>query len=89
MQDELKIAEITLKHGNKYPYDAPDAWWNGSGDNLPEPVDWAHSAARGVLSDLNDRRGIKQGFAGLDEYTRAEIVASLAAIIRAALKEPS
>lgn len=83
-----EIAAITLRHGAKYPYDAPDEWWDSDGSNPPPATDWAHSAARGVLADLNDRRGIKQGFAGLDEGVRAEIIASLAEIIRQAAKEP-
>ncbi len=82
--DMVDIARSTIAHGNKYPYDAPDAWWNGGGLEPPAPLDWAHSAARGILADLNDRKGIKQGFAGIDEDTRAEIVKSLASIVRAA-----
>ena len=82
----MSVPELTLKHGNKYPYDAPDSWWHGSGENPPEATDWAHSAARGILADLNDRRGIKRGFEDLDEDIRQEIVASLASIIRAARK---
>jgi hypothetical protein len=83
-----EIAAITLRYGAKYPYDAPDEWWNGDGSSPPPATDWAHSAARGILADLNDRRGIKHGFANLDEGIRAEIVASLAEIIRQAAKEP-
>lgn len=73
---------IRVRHGNKFPYDAPDKWWDGDASNPPKADDWAHSAARGVLADLQDRRGIKYGFDNIDEGVRAEIVASLAAIIR-------
>lgn len=73
-----------VERGNKYPYDAPDSWWESDGTDPPPPTDWAHSAARGVLYNLKDRGGIKHGFANIDEDIRAEIVASLAAIIRAA-----
>ena len=80
-------AEQTLKHGADFPYDATDAWWNDADAPPPPPTDWAHEAARGVLSDLRDRREIKQGFEGLDENARAEVVESLAEIIRVAAKK--
>lgn len=48
----------------------------------PPPTDWAHAAARGVLADLLDRKGIKHGFTDVEEDTRVEIVQSLAEIIR-------
>jgi hypothetical protein len=78
-------AEHALKCGEQYPYDAPDAWWHSSsGDGRPPATDWAHAAARGVIADLNERRGIKIGFRSIDESVRAEIIQSLADIIRAA-----
>jgi hypothetical protein len=78
-------AELTLKHGNKFPYDAPDAWWKSTEDPVPPPAkDWAHSAARGILADLQDRRDIKHGFERIDEDVRVEIVDTLAEIIRVA-----
>ncbi len=80
-------AQTAIWHGNRFPFDAPDDWWNGGGANPPTPVDWAHSAARGVLADLQDRRTIKRGFEGIDEDTRAEIIGSLSDIIRSALEE--
>lgn len=80
----MELDKITLERGNKWPYDAPDAWWGGDGGDPPKPVDWAHAAARGVLYDLNDRGGIKHGFANIDENIRKDIVVALAAIIRAA-----
>jgi len=81
---EQEIAEHTLKHGLQYPYDAPDAWWEGDGNNPPAPDDWAHAAVRGILADLNDRRGIKHGFANINEEIRIEIAQSLARIVRVA-----
>lgn len=45
-------------------------------------TDWAHAAALGVIADLSDRHTIKRGFEGLDAEVRAEIVGSLATIIR-------
>lgn len=76
-----------LQHGARFPYDAPDAWWEGTGDQGPDPLpakDWAHAAARAVLSSMTDRRGIKTGFDGIDEAVRKEIVETTAAIIREA-----
>lgn len=85
MSPDFDLAAWSLKQGNKYPYDGSDDWVEERGiDNPPPPEDWAHSAARGVLHDLNDRRGIKHGFANIDEPIRVEIVQALAAIIRAA-----
>lgn len=84
----MSDAEFRLRHGEKYPFDAPDGWWEQDDDRAPPPAtDWAHLAARGVLCDMNDRRGIKRGFEGIDEDVRKEIVESVAEIIRAAHKE--
>jgi hypothetical protein len=48
------------------------------------PKDWAEHAACAVLYDLNDRKGIKHGFSGIDIEIRTEIVESLSAYIRRA-----
>ena len=81
----MNIVEIRLKSGKEFPYDAPDEWWQTAGDPPPPPPkDWAVAAARGVIADLQDRRGIKWGFDNIDQETRAEIVNSLADIIRTA-----
>lgn len=69
--------EISLKIGNLYPYD-------GAMNGRP---DWAVKAARGVIADLQDRRGTKKIFEKVDEDIRSEIVASLAEIIRLAYKQ--
>lgn len=85
MSDDLKEhARINLDFGAKFPYDAPDKWDDtilSLVDLLP-PKDWAHRAARGIISDLMDRRDIKFGFHGVDEETRREIVETMAEIIR-------
>ena len=78
------LAQHRLKLGDTYPYDAPDAWWQDDKRGSLAPVDDAHRAARAILADLTDRRGIKHGFEGIDEDVRAELVQSLADIIRAA-----
>ncbi|MEZ0212500.1 MAG: hypothetical protein ACAH27_06050 [Xanthobacteraceae bacterium] len=78
------MASHWLKKGENYPYDNPDERdVDESTPPLP-PVDWAHAAARGVVANLKDRRAIKWGFENVDEETRAEIITSLAAIIRLA-----
>lgn len=79
-------AQHSLDIGAKYPYDAPDNWRNDDprGVSPPPATDWAHAAARGVVADLTDRGGIKYGFRDVDQEVRAELVASLAAIIRTA-----
>ena len=66
-------AGFYYKLGQRFPYDAG------------RPVeDWAHAAARGVIADLTDRRGIKNGFSGVDDGTRSELVDRMAEIIRIA-----
>lgn len=82
-------AASKLVAGDKYPYDAPDDWWR-DGDSLPPPpTDWAHRSARGVISDLTDRRDIKRGFENVDEDIRVEIIETIASIIRQAHTERS
>lgn len=61
-----------LSMGVQYPYHGE------------KPKDWAEAAALGILYDLNDRRGIKHELGQVDGDTRAEIVATMASIIRAA-----
>lgn len=85
MSDDADLAKIRIAHGNAYPYDAPDAWWDA--DTMltpPAAIDWAHTAARGILADLKDRRTIKWSLDNIDEDVRADIVSSIAEIIRAA-----
>ncbi|MEX3555946.1 MAG: hypothetical protein VB131_04920 [Burkholderia gladioli] len=80
-----KHAENCLEHGAQFPFDAPDSWRkNYPNEAPPDCPDWAHAAARGVLADLTDRRGIKQELVDLDADVRAELVGSVAEIIRAA-----
>lgn len=69
-------AQHALDMGAKYPYDAEDV--------PTPPVDWAHAAARGVLADLCDRRGINWEFESVDTEVRIDIVEALSAIIRLA-----
>lgn len=78
---ELNIAQRQLAHGNKYPYDG--------GDVAAPAIDWAHAAARGLLADLLDRRGVKWELEKVAPDVRADIVTALAAIVRAAAPSPS
>lgn len=75
-----------LKYGERFPYDAPDAWWSDGSDDRPPliPSDAAHKAARAIVASLQDRRGIKNGFDEVDEDVRREIIEDIAQIIRAA-----
>lgn len=81
-------AKHSLDMGANFPYDASDAWWNSDDTRMPPPAkDWAHRAARGVMADLKDRRGIKHELEAVDEATRKELIEALAAIIREAYRE--
>jgi hypothetical protein len=80
---KIEAAKRELVSGDKYPYDAPDDWYvdDDSHKKYP-PVDWAHRAARAVINDLSDRRGIKNEFEEVDEDVRKDIIEALAEIIR-------
>lgn len=81
-------AKRNLARGADYPFDGPSEWYDIEQPRPPlPPFDWAHAAARGILADLNDRSGIKHGFIGISEDVRAEIIGSLAAIIREAYQQ--
>lgn len=81
MAEELKIARRQIAHGNQFPYDG--------GLEAAPASDWAHTAARGILADLLDRRGIKWELEKVEEDVRVDIVTALAAIVRAAAPSPS
>jgi len=65
-----------LRYGAERPYESED-------NPTPAP-DWAHAAARGVMYDFSDRRGIRQAFDSIDDDVRLEIVETMADIIREA-----
>lgn len=77
---QKQYAKIRLEHGIKYPYDS-----NARG-KARAPKDWAVTAARGVLSNLLDRAGVKHELEAVDRPVRREIVESLAHTIRLARK---
>ena len=84
--ESFNEAKHSIELGSTYPYDAPDSWWQSDETRIPPPAtDYAHKAARGILANLTDRRGIKQEFNNIDEDVRAEIVESIAEIIRVAI----
>ena len=70
----MSIAKHRLESGAKYPFDG----------GKKAAKDWAHAAARGVLADLTDRRGVKQELNEIDSDIRKELVATVADIIREA-----
>lgn len=78
-----EAAKRALTRGDEFPYDDADYM----ADKTPKPTkpkDWAHRAARGVLADLTDRRGVRHELEAIDDDVRVELVASLADIIREA-----
>ncbi len=68
------VATHKLEMGMNHPYSG-------------EPGrDMAETIVQGIMADLTDRRGIRQGFDQVDLETRQEIVKALANIVRAGLK---
>ena len=82
----MSKAAKALKHGANLPYDAGADFWEGRTTTPPPARDWAHAAARGVLADLCDRRGVNNELDDVDHDVREEMVASIADIIREAAK---
>jgi hypothetical protein len=79
MSPELRqLAIRSLDSGHRCAYEQDDD------GNAPAPMDWAHFAARGVLSNLGGRRGMDCAINDLDQEIRQEIVDTVAAIIRMA-----
>lgn len=77
--DSPMSATQNLEAGSKFPYDQPDDV------DAPVPAtDWAHAAARGVLSNLRGRGGIGNELEQLDEELRQEIISEAAEVIRQA-----
>lgn len=80
-----EAAKKDLAFGAKYPYDAPNDL--GESDEVvpPAATDWAHVAARGILSNLGGRAGIDHELESIDNAdTRSSIVHDVAEIIRTA-----
>jgi hypothetical protein len=85
----IHVAMSSIDIGNRYPFDATNEWWNSEDeekDSLPvyEGVpSWTVTAARGIIGNLTDRRGIKQELSihNIDEDVRQEIIHTIAKII--------
>lgn len=73
-----------VEHGAAFPFDATRKWWHAAGMAPPPARDWEHKAARGVIADMKDRRGIKQELQPLDYKSseRTAFIADLANLIR-------
>jgi hypothetical protein len=81
-------ALANIEGGCSFPFDRPDRWRVDDPDEpVPLAVDWAHKAARGILYDLSDRRGIRQELEQISQDDRVQIVSAMAEIIRAAKDE--
>ncbi|AXH59617.1 hypothetical protein [Pseudomonas amygdali] len=72
-------AQNDLDSGRDYPFEQSD----DVGTPVPA-TDWAHAAARGILSNLTGRGGIGNELEQLDEELRKEVVDEAAEIIRLA-----
>lgn len=80
--------EKRLEHGQLFPFDETSDEHearNSTLETLPlEPKDWTIAAARGVLADLGDRRGVGQELDDIDDDIRKELVEQLSQIIKLA-----
>lgn len=89
-----QYAARMLGYGDRNPFDASDAWIWRDDQTTPPPAadDWAERAARGIISEFDDR-GAAMNEAlhpeKVDEDTRKEIIVVMAAIIRQAAKAQS
>lgn len=74
----MKNADWIIKHGNKFAYDRMD---NDDDHSTRSGTHWSIIAARAVLSDLGDRRGVGHELDAVDEDIREEMVVALAEVI--------
>lgn len=82
-----EIAADLLAQGDKYPHDAPNAFWFSTGGiTAPTADDWAHRASRAILAEIRHRTG-KFGVTKSAESERRELVTLIAEIIRLAKQE--
>ena len=70
-----------IEGGKRFPYDSDS---HGSSN---APQGWQYDAARGILYDFSDRRGVKDGFNRIDLETRQEIVKSMVETIELAFSQ--
>lgn len=77
--------DAILNRASDFPYDAPDRWQEGRDmRKAPRAQDWAHLAARGILTYLTEQNAIGDYFACLPEAARKDMTESISQIIRAA-----
>jgi hypothetical protein len=76
----IEYAKQKIEFGKKFPFDFFGDDWK---DATPA-TDWAHLAARAVMADLTDRRGIRQEIDQVDDDVKLEILNVLTTIIREA-----
>jgi hypothetical protein len=80
-----------IERGECFPFDGSDEFWSSDISVPPAPSrDWIHVAARGIMADVTDRRGIKQAFQVCDwlEADRVKLVNDLCEIIMAHMADP-
>ena len=71
----MSTATVNLEYGSLHPFDA----------SAGESADSAHMAARGIVALLQDNPDMTALLDAMDETMRAEFVAGMADIIRAAM----
>lgn len=71
-------AEFSIKHGNKFAY---DLMHKDEDCSTRVGTHWSIIAARGVLSNFKDRRGLRNELDNIDDDIREEMVLELAEII--------
>lgn len=81
------IPSFLIEQGNKYPFDAPDKWWQADVNqpNPPPPSNhWSVSAARAIVKDLQNRGSFGRDFniQNIDEKSRQEIILSISEIVK-------
>lgn len=85
-----QMAIDNLYRASMWPYDATDAWIMQDDETppIPPPIaeTWQIAAARAIIYNLLDRRGIKQELQWhrIDEDVRKEIIETIAMIINMA-----
>lgn len=75
---------MRVERGANFPFDGSDEFWSTDATFQPDPArNWVHAAARGIMSDVRDRRGIKQSFQIFEwiEADRVRLISDLSAII--------
>lgn len=75
---------MRVERGASFPFDGSDEFWSTDETFQADPArNWVHAAARGIMSDVRDRRGIKQSFQIFEwlEADRVKLISDLSGII--------